>query len=124
VESDNVTMSVDDDDDDDDEDGYGDVSNNMDLSKRSYVSDGIAPHLAVNVRLTLTLLVMRFGLPFFKLIILCANCVVLVTLKTATANSVFVLNAPVSSSRQHLSNDNCPVDKREDYLNCSVLCCV
>jgi len=119
MESDNATMSIDDDDDDDDDaddDGYGDVSNNMDHTKRSYVNDGIAPHPAVNVRLTL--LVMRFGLPFFKLIILYANCVVLVALKTATANSVF------SSSRQRLSNDNCPVDKREDYLNCSLLCCV
>jgi len=26
--------------------------------------------------------------------------------------------------RHHLSNDNCLEDKRENYLNCSVLCCV
>ena len=26
------------------------------------------------------------------------------------------------SSRQHLSSDDCPEDKREDYQNCSVLC--
>ena len=28
------------------------------------------------------------------------------------------------SSRHHLSNDDCLEDKREDYQNCSVLCCV
>jgi len=27
-------------------------------------------------------------------------------------------------SRQHLSNDDCLEDKREDYRNCSVMCCV
>ena len=27
-------------------------------------------------------------------------------------------------SGQHLSNDDCLEDKREDYQNCSVLCCV
>jgi len=28
------------------------------------------------------------------------------------------------SSRHHVINDDCPEDKREDYQNCSVLCCV
>jgi len=31
---------------------------------------------------------------------------------------------PLPSSRQHLSNDDCPEDKREDYQNCPVLYCV
>ena len=30
----------------------------------------------------------------------------------------------LSSYRQHLSNDDCLENKREDYQNCSVLCCV
>jgi len=31
---------------------------------------------------------------------------------------------PLSSSRHHLSHDDCLEDKRENYQNCSVLCCV
>ena len=31
---------------------------------------------------------------------------------------------PIPSSIHHLSNDDCPEDKRKDYQNCSVLCCV
>ena len=31
---------------------------------------------------------------------------------------------PLPTSRQHLSNDDCPEHKREDSQNCSVLCCV
>ena len=31
---------------------------------------------------------------------------------------------PVPLPRHHLSNDDCLEDKREDYQNCSVLCCV
>ena len=33
-----------------------------------------------------------------------------------------MLSEPIStSSRQHLSCDDCPEDKREDYQNCSML---
>jgi len=37
---------------------------------------------------------------------------------------VILLTVILPSSGQHLSNDDCPEDKRENYQNCSVLCCV
>ena len=37
---------------------------------------------------------------------------------------VLLLCSPLPSSRHHLSNDDCLEDKRENYPNCSVLCCV
>ena len=36
----------------------------------------------------------------------------------------FIVYGFLSSSRQHLNSDDCPKDTREDYQNCSVLCCV
>jgi len=35
-----------------------------------------------------------------------------------------ILHPAHPSSRQHLSNDDCLEEKREDYHNCSVLYCV
>jgi len=38
---------------------------------------------------------------------------------------LFTINVlALGSSIQHPSSDDCPDDKREDYQNCSVLCCV
>jgi len=34
-----------------------------------------------------------------------------------------LVNHSLPCTRQHLSNDDCPEDKREDYQNCSVLYC-
>ena len=36
----------------------------------------------------------------------------------------WLLIFPLPSSRHHLSYDDCLEDKRENYQNCSVLCCV
>jgi len=53
VESDNVTMSIDDEDEDGDGgDSDADVSNSMDQSERFDVSDSVAQHLAPYVNLT------------------------------------------------------------------------
>ena len=52
MESDNVSMSIDEDENDgadDDDDGYGDedVSKDVDHAERSYVTDSFAQHLAM-----------------------------------------------------------------------------
>jgi len=44
---------------------------------------------------------------------------------TRPIRTVFSKNTlALPSNRHHLSNDDCLESKREDYRNCSVLCCV
>jgi len=38
--------------------------------------------------------------------------------------SLYIFWSPLPSSRHHLSYDDCIEDKKENYQNCSVLCCV
>jgi len=47
-----------------------------------------------------------------------------VYISTVKSRRIGVVVLPLPSNRHHLSCDDCLEDKRENYQNCSVLCCV